>query len=115
MEKNLENLDELQNQEEMDDDVICFEDEDGNEMFYREEMVLPVNGVNYALLVPLDEDEHDEECCCGECDDEDAAFFAKIIVNEDGEEEFIEPSDEEFELVCQAYEEFMNEQEQEEE
>ncbi|MCR5833314.1 MAG: DUF1292 domain-containing protein [Selenomonadaceae bacterium] len=53
---------------------------------------------------------HDEdECDCG-CDDDDV-IIAKIVVNEDGEEEYVEPTDEEFELVQQAYEKLMDEEE----
>lgn len=93
-----------------DDFLIEMTDEDGNVFYYVEEMVIPVDGENFALLVEVkDEHEHGEGCECG-CEDDDV-IIAKIVVNEDGEEEFIEPTDEEFEKVQEAYEKILDEEE----
>ena len=97
-----------------DDFLIEMTDEDGNVFYYVEEMVIPVDGENFALLVEVkDEHEHCEgcggDCECG-CEDDDV-IIAKIVVNEDGEEEFIEPTDEEFEKVQEAYEKILDEEE----
>ena len=103
----------------LDDDevVVTFVDEDGNEEYFIEEMVLMVNGERFALLVPTCSDEevehehHHDGCSCG-CEDEDAAFFAKIIKDENGEDEYVIPSDEEFEAACKAYDELMDSEEE---
>ena len=44
-------------------------------------------------------------------DDETEVLIAKIKVNEDGNEEYVEPTDEEFEAVLARYEEIMGEDE----
>ena len=92
--------------------VVEFEDENGEKYFYTQEMLLEVNGETYALLVGEDECECEHEhgeCGCGhdhehdedecECD----VRFAKIIHGENGEDEYVEPTDEEFDAVCEAY------------
>lgn len=98
--------------------IVTFVDEDGNEEDYIEEMVLEVDGKQFALLIPICDDEeaeteheHHDDCCC--CEDEaDEAFFAKIIINEKGEEEYVMPTDEEFEAACKAYDELMDDEEE---
>ena len=99
------------NEEFLDDDfLIEMTDTDGNVFYYVEEMVIPVDGEEFALLVEVKDDhEHDENCDCG-CDDDDV-IIAKIVVNENGEEEYIEPTDEEFERVQEAYEKLLDEEE----
>ena len=98
-----------------DEIIVVMTDDEGNEYYYRQEMILPVNGENFALLVPTVSDdeaeghEHGDGCCCG-CDDEDEAFFAKIVPGEDGEDEYIEPTDEEFDAVCAAYDALVDEE-----
>ena len=93
-----------------DDFLIEMTDEDGNVFYYVEEMIILVDGENFALLVEVkDEHEHGEGCDCG-CEDDDV-IIAKIVVNEYGEEEFIEPTDEEFEKVQEAYEKILDEEE----
>ena len=95
-----------------DDFLIEMTDEDGNVFYYVEEMIIPVDGENFALLVEV-KDEHEHcECCGGDCDcEDDDVIIAKIVVNENGEEEFIEPTDEEFEKVQEAYEKILDEEE----
>ena len=94
----------------MDDDfLIEMTDADGNVFYYVEEMIIPVDGENFALLVEVKDEEHEHGCDCG-CEDDDV-IIAKIIINEDGEEEFIEPTDEEFEKVQAAYEKLLDEEE----
>ena len=99
------------NEEFLDDDfLIEMTDTDGNVFYYVEEMVIPVDGEEFALLVEVKDDhEHCENCDCG-CDDDDV-IIAKIVVNENGEEEYIEPTDEEFERVQEAYEKLLDEEE----
>ena len=100
------------NEEILDGDVLIeMTDEEGNVFYYTEEMIIPVDGVNFALLVEVKDDNHDhcEHCDCG-CEDDDV-IIAKIIVNENGEEEYIEPTDEEFAKVQEAYEKLLDEEE----
>ena len=84
--------------------------------YYVEEMIILVDGENFALLVEYKGDDcdcgHDHDCGCGgDCDCEDDVIIAKIVINADGEEEFIEPTDEEFEKVQAAYEKLLDEEE----
>ena len=92
-----------------DEDEIIVEmtDEDGNVYYYVEEMIIPVGEERYALLVAAEPEEHvceDEDCDCDEGD----VIIAKIVVNADGEDEYVEPTDEEFEAVQKAYDKLMD-------
>ena len=98
--------------EEFEDDVLIeMTDEEGNVFYYVQEMIIPVDGENYALLVEVKDDEHEHGagCDCG-CEDDDV-IIAKIVVNANGEEEYIEPTDAEFEKVQEAYERLLDEEE----
>ena len=98
-------------EENFDDDfLIEMTDDEGNVFYYVEEMIIPVGEETFALLVEVkDEHEHGAGCDCG-CEDDDV-IIAKIVVNADGEEEYIEPTDEEFEKVQAAYEKLLDEEE----
>lgn len=97
--------------DEQDELVVVMTDEDGNEFYYREELIIPVGDKKFALLVGINEDEeHDCECDCG-CDDEDV-FIARIELDENGEEVYVDPTDEEFEEVQKAYDELMADEEE---
>ncbi|MBO8461375.1 MAG: DUF1292 domain-containing protein [Firmicutes bacterium] len=118
-------MDELKNNSVIEDDsegtVVVITDEDGNEYNYVEEMVFSAGEDEYAILVSIDGDEcgcgceeehiHDEEC---DCDEEVDVILAKVVKDEDGEVEYIEPTDEEFEMAQKAYEELMDKLEAEE-
>lgn len=95
--------------------IVVITDEEGNEFYYREEMVIPVEDKTFAILVPLEMDE-DCECaeatdcdCCGEQD----AIIARIDEDENGEQIYVDPTDEEYEAVVKAYDEIMAEEEDE--
>ena len=109
----------LAEDEEEENLIVEMTDEEGNVYLYEEEMIIPIDDKKFALLValPFDDDEeghqhHEHSCDCG-CDEDDV-IIAKIVTNEDGEEEYIEPSDEEFEMVRNAYNDFFSEQLEEE-
>ena len=90
----------MANKEDMQDDgiVVVMTDQDGNEYYYEEEMIIPVG---------------DENCGCG-CEDEEVdVIIAKIVKGADGEDEYVEPTDEEFEAVQKAYDALVEESEQE--
>ena len=94
-------------EDDFDEVVVEMTDDEGNSYLYVEEMVIPVNGERYALLVAVEPEEHeceDEDCDCGEGD----VIIAKIVINEDGEDEYIEPTDEEFAAVQEAYDKLMD-------
>ena len=108
------------NEEQLGDDeiIVVMTDNEGNEYYYVQELILEVQGDKYALLVPTcEEDDEEGHCHCHdhnhEEDDEDSAFFAKMVLDESGEEAYIEPTDEEFEAVLAAYEALMDEEENE--
>ncbi len=91
-----------------DDFLVEMTDEEGNVFYYVEEMIIPVDGVNFALLVAVkDEHDHGADCDCG-CDDDDV-IIAKIVTGADGQEEYVEPTDEEFDKVQAAYEKLLDE------
>ena len=98
-----------------DEDVmVVMTDEEGNEYYYQEEMIIPVGDQKYALLVGIHEDEDGHGCGCGcGCEDDEDVLIAKIVVNDEGEEEYIEPTDEEFEAVQKAYDALVEESEKE--
>ena len=96
-----------------DDIVVVMTDEDGNEYYYREEMIIPVGEEKYALLIGIheDEEEHEHGCGCGCEDGDEDVLIAKIVKNEQGEEEYVDPTDEEFDAVQKAYDAIMDEEE----
>lgn len=101
---------------ELDDEdslVVVMTDEEGNEYYYTEEMIIPVGDKNFAILVPLAEGD-DCECGCEEDGDGDVdVFIARIDIDESGEEVYVDPTDEEFDAVRAAYEELMEDEEDE--
>lgn len=109
MEKDIKNeeLEAMAAEEEADEIVVVLTDEEGNESYFVEEMVLPVDGKNFAILVGVDEDCcEDEECECHHHDeeDDDNVIIARIDFDENGEPVYVGPTDEEFEKVREAYE-----------
>lgn len=101
-----------------EEEIVVITDEDGNEMYFREEMVLPVGEKNFAVLSAIDVDDcgcEDEECHCHdeEDDDEDNVIIARIDFDEDGNEIYLGPTDEEFEEVKAAYEKLVAEWDEE--
>ena len=102
---------------EFDEPVVVMTDEEGNEYYYREDMIVPVGDKRFAILVPFEVDEEgcecgDDSCGCG-CSEETDVFIARIDVDESGEEIYVDPTDEEFEEVRKAYEELAFEDEEE--
>lgn len=92
-------------EEDYEDIIVTFTDEEGSELLYRQEMIIPVDGVEYALLVGI---EPDDEAMTYR-DDEDNVIIAKIVKGDDGEDEYIDPTDEEFDAVQKVYDEMMDE------
>lgn len=104
--------------EDGDDSIVVeFSDADGNSYLYEQEMIIPVNGEKFALLIGVEDEEHGHEhgCGCGCEDGDEDVLIAKIVMNENGEEEYVEPTDEEFEAVQKAYDALLEEEENAEE
>jgi len=105
-----EDLDDLDNEP----CVVVMTDEEGNEYYYREDMIIPIDDKRFAILVPID---IEDECECGEdtcgcCDDVDAVI-ARIDKDADGEDVYVDPTDEEYEQVVKAYDEIIAAEEEE--
>ena len=97
------------------DVIVEMTDEEGNSYYYREEMIIPVGDEKFALLIGIHDEEEEEEhahscgCGCGEHDED--VLIAKVVMGEDGEEEYIEPTDEECDAVQRAYDALMDDEE----
>jgi uncharacterized protein YrzB (UPF0473 family) len=105
---------EKEDTEELEEElVVVMTDEEGNEFYYREDMIIPVEDKRYAILVPID---MDDECGCGDsdcdCSEDPDVFIARIDTDENGEEVYVDPTDEEFEQVRITYEKLMDEEEE---
>lgn len=83
----------------MDDDiVVTFQDEEGNERYFVEEMRIPMESGEYALLVGLNVEEDED------FDEEENVTIAKIVKDENGEDEYIvDFPEEEFDAVVVEY------------
>lgn len=98
------------------DVIVEMTDEEGNSYYYREEMIIPVGADKFALLIGIHDEEEEEEhahscgCGCGEHDED--VLIAKVIMGDDGEEEYVEPTDEEFDAVQRAYDALMDDEEE---
>ena len=90
--------------------VIEMTDDEGNVFLYTEEMIIELDGERYAILVELPDDEEDY----GD-DEEPEVIIAKIVVDENGEDLYIEPDEEEFERVQAAYDKLFDEEESKDE
>ena len=98
------------------DVIVEMTDEEGNSYYYREEMIIPVGDDKFALLIGIHDEEEEEEhahscgCGCGEHDED--VLIAKVVMGDDGEEEYVEPTDEEFDAVQRAYDALMDDEEE---
>ena len=98
------------------DVIVEMTDEEGNRYYYREERIIPVGDDKFALLIGIHDEEEEEEhahscgCGCGEHDED--VLIAKVVMGDDGEEEYVEPTDEEFDAVQRAYDALMDDEEE---
>ena len=84
-----------------EDVIVVMTNEDGDERYYREEMIIPIGDDRFAVLIALmASSEEDLE----NAEEGDEATIAKIVTDEDGEDIYTDPTDEEFDAVRQAYE-----------
>ena len=78
-----------------EDVIVVIENEEGEEQYYREEMIIPIGEDRFAVLIELSASSEEES---------DEATIAKIVADENGEDIYTDPSDEEFDAVRRAYE-----------
>ena len=91
-----------------EDVIVVMTNEDGDELYYREEMIIPIGEDRFAVLVALNvSSEEDLE----NAEEGDEATIAKIVTDEDGEDIYTDPTDEEFDAVRRAYELLEDEEE----
>lgn len=95
--------------EEEYDEVIVLKDEEGNEMYFVEDFIFPVGKKTFAILINVTEQCDDEECGCHEhhhdeeCDCEEEAILARVEFDEEGNPQYVAPTDEEYEEAMTAY------------
>lgn len=94
-----------------EDMIVVFTDEDGNELYYREDLVIEIEDKKFAVLVAI-APEGEEGCGCesDDCECEEDVYIARIEADEKGEETYVDPTDEEFEQVREAYEQILAEE-----
>ena len=94
-----ENKDLTPNEEELEDDLVVLIDEDNHEHTFQVLERIELNGQEYAILVPWDED------------DDDSAIPLKIVV-EDGEELLYDiDDDDEWEAIVEFWNNYVDEEE----
>lgn len=85
------------------DDIIVLIGEDGEEVEFEHLDTVELNGNEYVVLLPMDEEEEDEEV--------DEVVILKVDHNEAGEDSFITVDDEE--ELNRVFEEFKSRMEEE--
>ena len=91
-----------------EDVIVVMTNEDGDERYYREEMIIPIGEDRFAVLIALTASSEEE---LAHAEEGDEATIAKIVT-EDGEDIYTAPTDEEFDDVRRAYEEMLEEEEE---
>lgn len=87
-----------------DMDTVVLTDEEGKEREFAIVDVLEVEGKDYAVLLPMDEDTEDEE-------EEGDAVILRIDTDENGEDVLVDiEDDEEWEKVAEAWESLVEEE-----
>ena len=82
------------------ENTVVVTDDEGNETYYREEMVIPLGTKNFAILA--------------EDNDADNAVVARIDFDAAGEPIYLDPTEEEFTAVMDAYDKLRAEMKEEE-
>ncbi len=70
------------------DDIVVLVDENGNEVEFEHLDTIGMNGNEYVVLLPLDDEESDDE------QDVDEVVILRIEHGEDGEDSFVTVDDE---------------------
>lgn len=86
----------------MEENRITLIDEEGKEVDFEVCLTLEAKGKEYAILLPLDEDEYDDE--------EDVALIFRIDSDEQGKILVALEDEEEYQIVVDVYNTLMDEQ-----
>ena len=76
--------------------LVAIETPEGEVLYYTEDIIIPYDGKEFAILVPTDEDEE--------------MILARLEENADGEIEYVSPDDDEFAAVEKIYLEMPDEE-----
>lgn len=88
----------------LEDEIITLTDEDGQEHQFAILDVIEVDNKEYAILIPTDESEEESE---------DEAVILRLETDETGEEVLVDiEDDEEWQRVAQAWEELVEEEDE---
>ena len=68
--------------------VVVITDEQGNESYYLEEMVIPMDNKNFALLTQVPEDDDTDPD-----DAEDNVIIARMDFDDNGDPVYLDPTD----------------------
>lgn len=90
--------------EEERDDIVILVDEDGEEVEFEHIDTIEMNGNEYVVLAPLEEEDAEES-------DEEEVIILKIEHNEDGEDSFVTVEDDD--ELDEVFEEFQTRMEEE--
>ena len=88
--------------------VVVIEDEEGNEFYYEEDMVIPYDNKEFAILISLPPEDCEDGCACHE---ETEVIIARIDKDENGDPLYVAPEDDEFDAVQKIYEEIDEDEE----
>ena len=93
-----------------DEQLLVLTDEEGKEHPTVVVDQFSVGENDYVVLLPINPEGCDDDCECSFCSGEEEAFLLKVITNEQGEEEYVEPTEEEFAEAEAAYAELQDEE-----
>jgi uncharacterized protein YrzB (UPF0473 family) len=74
--------------------IITITGPDGSEKDYVQDTAIPFSGKEFAVLVSIPESEDEEE---------PDIILARIDIDENGEAEYVPPTDEEYDAVADIY------------
>lgn len=94
-----------------DEQLLVLTDEEGKDHHTVIVDQFTVNEKDYVVLLPINPEGCDDNCECSFCTGEEEAFLLKVITNEQGEEEYVEPTEEEFDEAEAAYDELQKDEE----
>ena len=92
--------------EEERDDIVTLVDENGEEVEFELIDTVEMNGNEYVVLAPLEEDEYDETD-----EDDEEVIILKVEHNEDGEDSYVTVEDnDELDAVFEEFQAHMEEE-----
>ncbi|MCI5836574.1 MAG: DUF1292 domain-containing protein [Veillonellaceae bacterium] len=77
--------------------IVQIEGPDGSEEFFAQDIIIPHDGKEFAVLVALPQEDEVAD------DFEPDIILARLDMGEDGEVEYVSPTEEEFEAVEKIY------------